>query len=733
MSSGQSVATGRGRPLNAIIQDLAGGSLTGIVAVTFAIAYAALMFAGPIAPYLATGLGITFTSTVLLVAIIGWRSSFPYAAGGPDSNSSVVIAVTGAALAAELPPEAAAAHFAAFILIATLLSATVLFIFGVFRLGRAVRFIPFPVVAGFMSTIGLLIAGSALGLCNGHPLHLGDWAGLAKALQNPRFLAGCGFAGSLFIATRRLKSPLTMPVSVVLGVVVTHLVLLAAGVSIAEGRQLGWLFPALGGISLPRPLAVITNPALDWKVMAGMIPYFAATVVAVVIGVLLNETGIEAATDREADIDHELRWHGIANAVAGLAGGSVGNITLSRTMLNYRCGARTRLSVVALVAIVLVFFAFGRFVGYLPPFILGGVLVSLGLTIAQEWLLRTRARLAPIDYALVVAIAAIGAIGGVSLAVGAGIVASCLLFAIACARIPVIRHDLRGGEHRSRLDRPLEQSQALLRAGGDVRILVLQGFIFFGTANALVDRIRGELGPARSGAAAALVLDFKRVTGLDSAAVLALVKVRQLVAAAGGTLVLVGLAPAQAQALKRGGMMQSNVRLFDDLDTALEWCEDRVLGSAAGAPEASAARFTAWLADGLETQEGAAAMLAYLKRRDLAAGDVLVHQGAAADSLILVESGRISVMGKTAGGEPVRLRGMLGCTVVGEIALYIGGERSATVVADTPVVVHELTQVALARMERQAPPLAIALHRMMARIEAERLRFTSHDLQALTP
>jgi SulP family sulfate permease len=112
---------------------------------------------------------------------------------------------------------------------------------------------------------------------------------------------------------------------------------------------------------------------------------------------------------------------------------------------------------------------------------------------------------------------------------------------------------------------------------------------------------------------------------------------------------------------------------------------------------------------------------------------VLVHQGAAADSLIMVESGRISVMGKTTDGEPVRLRGMLGCTVVGEIALYIGGERSATVVADTPVVVHELTQVALARMEREAPPLAIAFHRMMARIEAERLRFTSHDLQALSP
>ena len=63
----------------------------------------------------------------------------------------------------------------------------------------------------------------------------------------------------------------------------------------------------------------------------------------VTIGMLLNETGIEAATEREIDIDHELRWHGIANALAAFAGGSAGNVTLSRTSLNQRCGGHSRL------------------------------------------------------------------------------------------------------------------------------------------------------------------------------------------------------------------------------------------------------------------------------------------------------------------------------------------------------------------------------------------------------
>jgi SulP family sulfate permease len=715
-----------------IVRDIAGGCLTGLVAVTFAIAYAALMFSGPLAPHLPVGLGITFTSTLILAAVIGLRSVIPFAAAGPDSNSSVIIAATGVAIAAELPPDVAAAQFAAFIMLATLACGVTLLLCGIFRLGRAVRFIPFPVIAGFMSTIGLLIIGSALGVCNGRPLHLGDWLALAAALHNPNFIAGIGFAVVLFVAAQRIRNPLVTPVAFVLGVSITHLVIALSGSSIEHARALGWLFPALSGIEAPNPPAVIADPAVDWRVMAGLTRYAVATVIAVTIGMLLNETGIEAATNREIDIDHELRWHGIANAFAALAGGSAGNVTLSRTSLNQRCGGHSRLSVLAMLAVVLALFEFGRFVSYLPPFILGGVLVALGLSIAQEWLLRTRVKLALVEYGLVCLIAAIGAFGGVNLAVAAGLVIACLLFAIACAQVPVIRNNLSGRDHRSRLTRPMQQSHMLQAVGEDIHILILQGFIFFGTANTLLNRVNLQLKSTGANSGLALVLDFGRVTGLDSAAALALVKVRQLVERRGGVLALAALSFAQEQALRRGGMMESTAHLFNNADAALEWCEDRALSICAGAGAPTMDDFAGWLSAGLETAD-TSAIMRYLQRREWAAGDIIVKMGAEADSLMLVESGRVDVVGQNHKGETVRLRSILGPTVIGEIAVYVGGQRTATVMADTLVVAYVFSSSQVAQMEREEPSLAIAFHRMIVRIEAERLRFTSHELETLLP
>jgi SulP family sulfate permease len=715
-----------------VVRDIAGGGLTGLVAVTFAIAYAALMFSGPLAPHLPIGLGITFTSTLILAAVIGMRSTIPFAAAGPDSNSSVIIAATGVAIAARLPPDAAAAQFAAFIMVATLACGMTLLLCGVFRLGRAVRFIPFPVIAGFMSTIGLLIIGSALAVCNNRPLHLGDWPALAAALHNPNFIAGLGFAVLLFVAGQRIRSPLVTPVAFVLGVAATHLVVALSGSSIEHARALGWLFPALSGIEPPHPLAVITNPAVDWGVMAGMFRYVAATVIAVTIGMLLNETGIETATGREIDIDHELRWHGIANGVAALAGGSAGNVTLSRTSLNQRCGGHTRLSVLAILAVVLTLFEFGWFVSYLPPFILGGVLVALGLSIAQEWLLRTRAKLSHIEYGLVWLIAAIGAFGGVNLAVAAGLVVACLLFALACAQVPAIRNNLSGRDHRSRLTRPMQQNYALQAVGEDIHILILQGFIFFGTANTLLDRVDLQLKSTRPNSSLALVLDFSRVTGLDSAAAIALVKIRRLVVQRGGVLALAAMSSAHEQALARSGMMGDGAHHFKNADAALEWCEDRALRVHAGAAATAVEDFASWLSTGLETAD-LTEIMRYLQRREWAAGEIIMKMGAEADSLILVESGRVDVVGKSQNGETMRLRSMLGCTVIGEIAVYVGGRRTATVIADTPVVAYIFASAAVVQMEREAPALAIAFHRMMVRIEAERLRFTSHELETLLP
>ncbi|MBV9051679.1 MAG: cyclic nucleotide-binding domain-containing protein [Hyphomicrobiales bacterium] len=326
--------------------------------------------------------------------------------------------------------------------------------------------------------------------------------------------------------------------------------------------------------------------------------------------------------------------------------------------------------------------------------------------------------------------AATGVFGGVSLAVAAGIAAACLLFALACARLPVIRNDLSGVERRSRLDRPQEQVRLLDELGKNIRLIDLQGVFFFGSANSLVEHVRQHIASGRMGRSSALILDFKRVIGLDSAAVVALAKVRQLIAAADGVLVLVGLTPAFAQALRRSGKIQDDVPLFEDADLALEWCEERALKSH---PRSRDGRrgFDAWLAEELGGSDAVALLKRHLRRQNLRSGEILFSEGAPADALFFVEAGRVSVAKDVGSSQMIRLRTTLECTIIGEVALYLGGIRTATVVADTPVIVHELTGLELARIEAAAPHLAIALHRMIAQIDAERLRFTTRVLQAL--
>ena len=108
--------------------------------------------------------------------------------------------------------------------------------------------------------------------------------------------------------------------------------------------------------------------------------------------------------------------------------------------------------------------------------------------------------------------------------------------------------------------------------GGDVQILRVNGFLFFGSANGLLERIRKrvEAGPLRF-----LVIDLRRVTGVDSSAVVAFVKVIGLAQTHGFELVLTGVSEPVRKQLARGGVDEGDlVRFEPDLDRGLQRCEE---------------------------------------------------------------------------------------------------------------------------------------------------------------
>ncbi|MGI9383579.1 MAG: cyclic nucleotide-binding domain-containing protein, partial [Methyloligellaceae bacterium] len=168
--------------------------------------------------------------------------------------------------------------------------------------------------------------------------------------------------------------------------------------------------------------------------------------------------------------------------------------------------------------------------------------------------------------------------------------------------------------------------------------------------------------------------------------------------------------------------------VFEDCDLAVEWCENDLLHGAGLDPYGYDEALGVFLERELGSSEKAERVLAYLERRELEKGAHLMRQGDETDALYFIESGKVAVELEIGEDEPVRLRS-IGPGTVGEIGLYIGLPRTASVVAEDQGTVHRLSAAALARMERDDPDLAAAFHKFIARRLANRLANTTEVLQ----
>ena len=147
--------------------------------------------------------------------------------------------------------------------------------------------------------------------------------------------------------------------------------------------------------------------------------------------------------------------------------------------------------------------------------------------------------------------------------------------------------------------------------------------------------------------------------------------------------------------------------------------------------EASAHSFESWL-----TQEfgGAADMsriAPYLERHEVDVGEALFQQGEPADSVEILASGCVAITIKDEQGRPIRLRRMMGYTVVGEMGFYRQVPRTATVIAEEPSVVYRLTREAFDRMQAQDPTAASVFHKLIIRLLSDRLEFANREISAL--
>ncbi len=169
------------------LNDVLGGSAASVLSITFGLSYALLIFAGPLAPYLSYGVAATFIASAVLATVIGLGSSLPFAIAGPESSTAAVAAILAASLAEHMGASGPAGSLLAPTLItlslSTIATGIVLCGFGLTRMGRAIRYVPYPVVGGFLGATGLLIVLGTIRVITG-PC---NWRRLASSQTSSRW------------------------------------------------------------------------------------------------------------------------------------------------------------------------------------------------------------------------------------------------------------------------------------------------------------------------------------------------------------------------------------------------------------------------------------------------------------------------------------------------------------------------------------------------------------------
>ncbi len=697
--------------------------------VIFSVSLAALIFRGALAPYLAMGIGMSlFTAAVvgLVVSVIG---SLPGTIAIPSDRTAPMLAILVGSIAATFPRAAQSAEMIqtclGALILSTFLTGLLLALLGHYRLGRLVRFLPFPVVGGFMAGAGWLLLQGAMVVLTGQDITLGHLEFLAHPETFLRWGPAFAMACALVVATRWLRHFLVIPLIVTGSVVVFYFIAGSYGISLDQLRAHGWLPGPFPHTVNWQPVTLHLIYSTDWGRVLLQSNALATVLLVSSTSVLLISSAMELAAQTEVDADRELEAAGVANLAAVLGGGLVGFHSLSLTSLALRIGPASRwVGLITAAASALTLLAGPNLVTYLPVPVLGGLLLYLGLNFLAEWLVDARKRMPRSDYLIIVLIVVIVAWAGYLVGVGFGLLLAILLFALRYSRIDIVRLMINGSQHRSNVDRSPEEQKLLVPLRDSILILQLQGFIFFGTAHSLLHRVRVRAHAADHAPLRFVFLDFRHVTGLDSSTLLSFTKLLQVARLLEFRIICTNLTPPLLRSLRRDPALFQNegFQIQPDIDHAMESCEQLFLEPHRANLTPSLLEVESLLEARLPDRPGIAPrILRYFQPQAASSGSILARQGDTTRDLFLLQKGQISACFQAGRHESVRLRTMGPGSVVGEIGLYLNLPRTASLVVDAESLVWRLTPEALDAMEAEDPPAAAALHAFLARTVASRL------------
>lgn len=722
-------------------EGLYAGLILGLVILVASLSYGSLIFSGDLAFGVADGIGIALVSACIVGLTISLKSSYPGTIAPPQDRTAPILALMAAEVAIAMPPGATnlakLVNILAAIALTSMLTGVSLYLLGRHKLGNLTRFIPYPVVGGFLCGSGLLLVKGSMRVMTTQKLSLATLPRFIEPGVLKLWIPGVALGLAIFVTARIYRRAKRLPWLLVGGALVFHAVAAFTHLSPEQARASGWL-PSIPEADnfLPQLWRVSTWNLLDPHAISQVAGLAATAALTSIISILLNSSALEIAIHQDVDLNQELRAAGLANLSAGCAGGMLGFQSLNYSKLAYDLGSRSRLAGILAAGICgLALFAGARTLSFFPKFVLGSILFNQGLNFLVEWLYDSRSKISRSDYGIVVLIVAVMATFGYLEGVGLGLLAAVFLFIHNYSRVGVITHILTGADIQSNVERPPIHERLLKSQGSGLQVLKLQGFIFFGTANSLLHSIRSRANNPELPQLRSVVLDFHRVSGLDSSAALSLAKIGRLAQRMGFSLALTQVPAAIQHQIRRGlpkGQEATWPRIFQDLDHALEWWESQVLQSCQPGDAKPHSGLSEQLWDDWPDPTTLSTFLQSLQRHELGQGQTLIRQGDAAGAMYFIETGEVSTLLESTDGQlPIRLRRHGPGTVLGELGMLLNSPRSASVVTDSPVSYFLLTDSALRKLKGDRPDVAADFYEFLSRLLAERVINTNKTLRSL--
>jgi len=282
--------------------DVFAGAICSTLSIAYSLSYAALIFSGPLEHQLSYGVAVTFLSAAVGGAIVALRSSLPFAVAGPDSSAVVIFAAMATTLVGRLIAQGSHELLEPVVIamsLATALTGVLLCVLGFTRAGRAIRFVPYPVIGGFLGATGWLMVTGAIRVVTDQPPTPSNFDAFLNISIAEKLAAALSVAVLLHFLLRRSKNAFILPGMLFATIAFAHIVLLAVGSSVGAAQAAGWMFRAQSAATLTLPWKLGIVSSFPWSALPSLAGDIVAIMFVTAITLLLNTTGIEIAARKE--------------------------------------------------------------------------------------------------------------------------------------------------------------------------------------------------------------------------------------------------------------------------------------------------------------------------------------------------------------------------------------------------------------------------------------------------